>query len=92
MLGGVCFRGSFAFEVLFAFSLVCRFSYYLLVLQFFLPLNGLLELFFGLWSSSCASFGIGFEIQTLCLCVVNVLIKREIDKSSGQYLGLICDE
>jgi hypothetical protein len=28
----------------------------------------------------------------LCFCVVNVLIKGEIEKPSGQYLGLICDE
>jgi hypothetical protein len=28
----------------------------------------------------------------LCLCVVNVLIKGKIEKPSGQYLGLICDE
>jgi hypothetical protein len=25
----------------------------------------------------------------LCFCVVNVLIKGEIEKPSGQYLGLI---
>jgi hypothetical protein len=30
-----------------------------------------------------------FEIQTLCFCVVNVLIKGEIEKLSGQYHGLI---
>jgi hypothetical protein len=70
---------------------VCRFSYHLLVLRFFL-LDDLLELFFGFWSSSCASYGLGFKIQTFCLCVVNVLIKGEIEKPSGQYLGLICDE
>jgi hypothetical protein len=51
-------------------------------------LDGFLELFFGFWSFSCASCGLRFEIQTLCLCVVNVLIKGEIEKSSGQYLGL----
>jgi hypothetical protein len=51
-------------------------------------LDGFLELFFGFWSSSCASCGLGFEIQTWCLCVVNVLIKGEIEKPSGQYLGL----
>jgi hypothetical protein len=58
----------------------------------FFPLDDLLKPFFGFWSSSCASCGIGFEIQTLCLCIVNMLIKREIEKLSGQYLGLICDE
>jgi hypothetical protein len=35
---------------------------------------------------------LGFKIQMLCFCVVNVLIKGEIEKPSGQYLGLICDE
>jgi hypothetical protein len=35
VLWGVCFRGSFEFEPFFAFSLVCRFSCNLLVLQFF---------------------------------------------------------
>jgi hypothetical protein len=32
---------------------------------------------------------LSFEIQTLCFCVLNVLIKWEIEKPSGQYLGLI---
>jgi hypothetical protein len=61
--------------VFFAFSLICRFSCHLLVLRVFFLLDDLLELLFGFWSSSCASCGLGFEIQTLCLCVVNVLIK-----------------
>jgi hypothetical protein len=63
----------------FLFLLVCRFSYHLLVLQVFLLLDDLLELFFGVWSSSCASCGLGFKIQTLYICVVNVLIKGEIE-------------
>jgi hypothetical protein len=35
-----------------------------------------------------------FWIRTsnFVLFVVNGLIKREIEKPSGQYLGLICDE
>jgi hypothetical protein len=92
VLGRVCFRGSFEFELFFAFSLVCCFSCHLLVLQFFLLLDDLLELFFGFWSSSCASCGLGFKIQILSLCVVDVLINGDIEKPSGQYLGLICDE
>jgi hypothetical protein len=40
------------------------------------------------WSSSCASWGHGFELQTLCFFVVNGLIKGEIEKPSGQFLGL----
>jgi hypothetical protein len=62
------------------------------VLQFFLRLDDLLQLFFGFWSSSCASCGLGFEIQTLCFCVIDVLITGEIEKPSGQYLGLIYDQ
>jgi hypothetical protein len=54
MLGGV------EFELFFAFSLICRFSHHLLVLWFILLLDGLLELFFSFWSSSCASCGLGF--------------------------------
>jgi hypothetical protein len=49
------------------FSLVCRFSCFLLALQFFLLLDDLLELFLAFWSSSCASWGLVFELQTLCL-------------------------
>jgi hypothetical protein len=64
----------------------------LFALLFFLLLDYLLELFFSFWSSSRASWGLGFEIQTFCFCVVNVLIKGENEKPSGQYLGLIYDE
>jgi hypothetical protein len=92
VLGGLYFRGSFEFEFFFAFSLVCRFSCHLLILQFSLILDDLLELFFDVWCSSCASCDLKFEIQTLCFCVVNILIKWEIEKPSGQYLGFICDE
>jgi hypothetical protein len=30
-----------------------------------------------------------FEIQILCICVVNILIKGKIEKPSGQYFDLI---
>jgi hypothetical protein len=56
------------------------------VLRFFLLLDDLLKLFFTFWPSSCASCGPGFKIQTLCRCVVNVLIKGEIEKPSGHTL------
>jgi hypothetical protein len=36
------------------------------------------------WLFSCASCYLGFKIQTLCFCVVNELIKEEIEKLSGQ--------
>jgi hypothetical protein len=45
-------------------------------------LDDILELFFDFWSYSCASCDLGIEIQSLCLGVVNVLVKREIDKST----------
>jgi hypothetical protein len=61
--------------IFFTFLLACRFSYHLLGLRFFFLLDDLLKLFFGIWLSSCASCGPGFKIQTLCLCVFNVLIK-----------------
>jgi hypothetical protein len=37
-------------------------------------------------SSSCASWGVGFKLYTF---VANGLIKGEIEKPSGQFLGLI---
>jgi hypothetical protein len=92
VLDEVCFRRSFEFELFFAFSLVCHFSCHLMVLRVFLLLDDLIKLFFGFWSCSCASCGLGFKIQTLCLYVVNVLIKGEFEKPSGQYLSLICDD
>jgi hypothetical protein len=35
-------------------------------LQLFLLLDDPLELLLAFWSSSCASWGFGFELQTLC--------------------------
>jgi hypothetical protein len=46
------------------------------------------ELFFGFWSSNCASGDLGSEIQTLCLCAVNVFIKGEIEKPIGPWFDL----
>jgi hypothetical protein len=48
------------------FGLICCFSCLLLVLQFCLLLDDLLKLFLAFWSSSYASCGIEFEVQTLC--------------------------
>jgi hypothetical protein len=60
-----------------------------LVLRFFLLLHDLLKLVlaFGLLVVFHVVLDSKFK-----LCVVNVLIKGEIEKPSGQYLGLICDE
>jgi hypothetical protein len=51
-----------------SFAWFCRFLCILLDLRFFLLQDDILEFFFGFWSSSCASWGLGFEIQTLCIC------------------------
>jgi hypothetical protein len=49
------------------FTWLCRFSFILLAFAVFLVLDDLLELFVGFWSSSCASWPLVFELQTLCL-------------------------
>jgi hypothetical protein len=56
------------FEFFFLFSWFYRFSCLLLVLRLFLLLDDLFELFVGFWFSSCASWGLRFEIQTLYFC------------------------
>jgi hypothetical protein len=71
--GGVCiesvrrswFRGSTDFELFLLFSWSCRFLCQLLILRLLLLLDGLLKLLVGYLSSNCASWGLGFEIQTL---------------------------
>jgi hypothetical protein len=60
-----------------------------LALRLFLLLDDTLDPFLAFGSSSYASFSLEFKIQTFCFCVINGLIKGEIEKSSGQYLGLI---
>jgi hypothetical protein len=52
--------------LLYHFGLVYRFLCLLLVLRLFLLLHDL-ELLIGFCSSSCSSWGIGFEIHTVCL-------------------------
>jgi hypothetical protein len=71
------FELSFAFPWFIAFCAICDFC------GVFILLDDLLESFFAFWSSSCASYSLEFEIQTLCLCVVNVLIRGEIEKPIG---------
>jgi hypothetical protein len=62
-----------------------------LALRFFLFVDDLLKLFlaFGLLALFHGVLDLNFK---LCSFVVNGLIKGEIGKPSGQYLGLICDE
>jgi hypothetical protein len=56
------------FEFFLLLSWFYRFSCLLLVLRLLLLLDNLLELFVSFWSSSCASWGLRFKIQTLCFC------------------------
>jgi hypothetical protein len=56
------FMGSTDFELFLLFSWFCHFSCLLFVLRLLLLLDGLLELFVGFWSSSCASWGLVFKI------------------------------
>jgi hypothetical protein len=58
-------QGEFHFELFFTLSLFFHFSCHLLVLRLF-PLLDDLEFLFGFWSSSYASWSLGFKIQTLC--------------------------
>jgi hypothetical protein len=66
VLGGLCFRGSVDFELFLLFLWFCYFLCLLLVFVVFLLLDDLLKLSVGFWSSNCASWGLGFELQTLC--------------------------
>jgi hypothetical protein len=50
------------------FAWLYRFSCLLLTFTVFLLLDDLLELFWLFGSSSCASWSLGFELQTLCFC------------------------
>jgi hypothetical protein len=50
------------------FALLCRFSCLLLAFAVFPLLDDLLELFWLFGSSSCASWDLEFEHQTLCFC------------------------
>jgi hypothetical protein len=68
------------------FAWLYHFSCLLLAFAVFLLLDDLLELFLAFQVSSCASWDLRFK---LCVFVVNGLIKGEIEKPSGQFLGLI---
>jgi hypothetical protein len=69
--------------------LIYRFSSHLLAFAVFLLLDDIIEFFLGFWSSTCASWGFGFELQTLCFFLSIDSSRGEIEKSSGQFLGLI---
>jgi hypothetical protein len=65
-------------ELFFAFFFICHFSCHLLVLRLFPLLDDLLELFFGFRSSSCASWSLGFGIQTLCFLLSMYLSRGKL--------------
>jgi hypothetical protein len=67
----------FDFELLFALLLGLPLFVLLLALHFFLLLDDLIILFLALLSSSCASWGFGFKLQTLCFFLL-------IDSSRGR--------
>jgi hypothetical protein len=60
----------------FQFCLVYHFLCHLLALQFFLPLDDLLKLFFDFWSSSCASCGLDSKFK-LCAFVLSMYSSSE---------------
>ncbi len=61
----------------------------LLAFAVFLLLDDLLKLFFGFLGLLTVLHGILDSNFKLCAFVVNGLIKGEIEKPSGQFLGLI---
>jgi hypothetical protein len=93
MLEGVDFRGSVNFELFLAllchFAWLCRFSCRLLAFMVFVLLDDLLELFFAFLGLLAVLYGILDVNFKLCAFVVNGLIKGEIEKPSGQFIGLI---
>jgi hypothetical protein len=86
-----CFIFEIFLPLLYHLALFYRFLCLLLVLRLFLLLDDILELFLAFGLLVCF---MGSWIQNLnfLLFVVNELIKEEIEKLSGQYLCLICDE
>jgi hypothetical protein len=99
VLGGVDFRGSANSELLpwlelflallCHFAWLCHFSCRLLAFAVFVLLDDLLELFFCFMGLLVVLHEILDSNFKLCAFVVNELIKGEIEKSSGQFLGLI---
>jgi hypothetical protein len=93
VLGGVCFSGSFCdFEIFLA--LLCLFSWFaafhancwLYGFSFFYITFMSFSLDFGHLAVLHVSW---IQNSNFVLFVINVLIKGEIEKPSGQYLGLI---
>jgi hypothetical protein len=87
ILGGVCLREGLILSSSLLFLLFAAF-HAISSPCVFLLLDDLLKLFFSFWSSSYASYVLDSN-SNFVLSVVNVLIKGEIEKPSGQYLDLI---
>jgi hypothetical protein len=75
--------------LLYHFAWLCRFSCLLLAFAVFLLLDDLLELFLTFLGLLVVPHGVLDSNFKLCVFVVNGLIKGEIEKPSGQFLGLI---
>jgi hypothetical protein len=80
--------GVFVFELFLLFLWFWRFSFYLLALLFFLLLDDLLEPFLAIDLLAVLHGVLNLNFK-LCAFVVNVLIKGEIKKPSGQFLSSI---
>jgi hypothetical protein len=84
---------SYSFELFLAlschFTWLCRFSCLLLAFTVFLLLDDLPELFLGFLGLLPMLHGVLDSNFKLCAFVINGLIKGEIEKPSGSFLGLI---
>jgi hypothetical protein len=70
------------------FAWLCRFSCHLLAFAVFLLLDDLLKLFFIFLGLLVVLHGVLDLNFKLCDFIVNGLIKGEIEKPSGQFVGL----
>jgi hypothetical protein len=75
-------------DLFYHFDWLCRFSCLLLAFAIFLLLDDLLELFLA-FRSLAVLHGVSDLNFKTCAFVVNGLIKGQIEKPSGQFLGLI---
>jgi hypothetical protein len=63
------------FEIFLLFLWFCRFSCILLALRLFLLLDDFLKIFFGFWSSSCASWVLNSKFK-LCVFVLSMDLSK----------------
>jgi hypothetical protein len=85
--GGLLILGfCFGFKIFLVFSWFCRFLCLLLAFAVFLFLNDLLELFVGFWSSSCASWSLGLELQSLYILLSMDSSRRRLRNQVVSFL------